>query len=227
MPDPKPTLFQKLQDWYPLLLLRSQIRIVGREIWLASALVFLLGIFVTLSENGDLPSDLTPLTVLAPIVAVVAIALLYDTNTECLFEIEDASPMGIPLLLLSRMTLIFSFDLLMGIIASTILVIIQDELSLVPVIMSWLIPMTFLSAVAFFTSVLARNSVLGIMAGVGIWVLHIGYRMGEDLNRILYALSMPSLTGSDAGSFYLVISVVLVGLALFISGNIERRIGAE
>ena len=65
---------QLIRDWWPLLLIRAQLRVVRREIWAASALVMALGTLVTLAGNAS--NGLTPIEIFAPLVAAVGVAFL-------------------------------------------------------------------------------------------------------------------------------------------------------
>lgn len=93
----KPTM-----EWAPLLLMRSQMRVVRSEIWVASALVMGLGTMVTLATYQPDATHVLPLTALAPLVAAGGVALLYDSDLEAVLELESATPTSVRLLLLAR-----------------------------------------------------------------------------------------------------------------------------
>src|SRR5688572_21160331 len=95
---------ERLLTWYPLLLLRTQARVVSREILLASALVIALGVIVTLFNSSAEFGAISTFGVLAPIVAAVGIALLYDRDAERMLEIEDVTRTSARQLLLARLT---------------------------------------------------------------------------------------------------------------------------
>jgi hypothetical protein len=155
------TRLQTLTSWWPLLLLRSQLRVVQGEIWFASALVIGLGTLVTVLTFEAGSSMMLPLVFLAPVVSGFGVAFLYDGNIVQMLELEDTTPASARILLLARLTLVFGFNLLLMLAGSLILAIALEDVSLWPLVSSWLAPMTFLSALAFFTSVLIKDALVG------------------------------------------------------------------
>ena len=107
MPKPRSRL-QHLMEWYPVALLLSQVRVIQREIWLASALVLGLGVIVTLISPN---SDLSIFTALTPLIAAVGVALLYDHDVRMMLEIEETTLASARLLVLARLTLVYGFNL--------------------------------------------------------------------------------------------------------------------
>lgn len=171
-------LLQRIQpqprwyEWYPLLLLRSQLPVVANGIFLASAMVFALGAFVTLSIDEQQPQQL-PVVIIAPVVAATGIALLYEDEQS--YELEDASQHGMALLMLTRVLLVFSFDLAMGLLLSAGISWLTPEISLLILIEAWLFPMTFIAALSFWVTVASGNSFFAIALSMGIWVSHLGW----------------------------------------------------
>jgi hypothetical protein len=215
------------RSWrWPLLLVRSQARIIRAEIWLASALVMAVGTVVTLADaNAALMGGLLPLTTLAPVVAAVGIALLYDTDIERILELEDSTPASARMLLLARLALVFGFDLLLALAASVILALTHAELSLWPLVMSWLAPMAFLSALAFFVSVAFIDSLAGTMLSLAIWVTHVTLRSATSDSPWVAVLSMPGLDAPGFRPLIIAAATILVVVALWLVGHTERKTG--
>lgn len=216
-------LWRTLGSSHTLLILRAQIRVISREIWLASALVILLGTLVTLISYDSQADNFTPLVFLAPVVTAIGVSLLYDAEQEPIFELEDSTPPGLSLLLLARMTLIFSFDLALALVGSVILALAHTEISLFPLIMAWLLPMTFLSALAYFLSIVSRNAVFSMAFSLIIWGMHVAFTPAASESGLLYMLSLPGLTDPNMRPVLFTLSALLVGLASQFLQNADQR----
>lgn len=221
LPEPDSPLEYGL-SWWPLLLLRAQLRIVRGEIWLATALVMMLGVIVTLATYDPTTTSLLPFTVLAPVMAAVGVALLYDSDIRQMFELEDTTPASARLLLLARLTLVFGFNLLTGIAGSVVLALLQSDLSLWPLILSWLAPMTFLSAFAFFLSVVTTDAFFGIVVGLFVWGGHVLMQLFPHLDNFSFALSLPGLIAAENRPVLFAVALLLVTVATWLAGLNER-----
>jgi len=217
---------RRWSEWWPLLLMRSQFRVVRREIWAASALIMLLGTLVTLTTfNVASPDGATPIAILAPLVAAFGVALLYDSDVEQMLELEDSTPASVRLLLLARLTLVFGFDLLLALLGSIVLAATHANVSLWPLVMSWLAPMTFLSGLAFTLSIFTGDAVAGSLVGLMVWGTHVLMRTAAQSGWLPYLLSLPGLSALETRPLLLVLAPLLVVLALWWVGHNERRIG--
>ncbi|CAG0977041.1 hypothetical protein ANRL2_02114 [Anaerolineae bacterium] len=190
------------------LILQGQLRIIRKELWAASALVILIGTFVTLVSYQPDTDAFAPLVMLAPIMAAVGVGLLYDAEYEIQLEIEDATPTGILRILLARLMLIFSFNLIMTLGGSVILAIARAEISLGPLILAWLLPMTFLSSVAFLMSVVLRSTAFSIAVSLLMWSLHVFLTQATPDHTLVYALSLPGLRDESTRPFLLMAAVL-------------------
>jgi hypothetical protein len=204
---------------YFVALLRSQIRIVQADLWIASTLVMALGIVVTLMSTQANPTGgEIPFVLLAPAVAAVGVAFLYSTDADAMMEIERATPTSPQMLLLLRLALVFGFNLVLGLACSVILTIANPAYSLYPLIMAWLAPMAFLSALAFLLSVVFSDAAVGAVVGLAIWTVQV-------LNRFLahsgYALAIPfpDMLSAQFRLWLLFLSVPLVIAALWLAGR--------
>lgn len=215
MPPRRLTRRERLAEWWLLLLLRSQMRVVRNEIWLASVLMLALGVIVTLAIGTRNGKALLPFTVLAPVVAAVGVALLYDSDMEAVLELEAATPASARLLLLTRLALVFGFDLALALAASVLLAVLDAQILLWPLVESWLAPMAFLSALAFALTIILGESLVGIFAGLVIWGLRVVMYNLTDAPVLLYWLSLPGLSLAEFRPVLLLAGVLLVGLALW------------
>lgn len=212
----------RVGEWWPLLLIRSQIRVVQREIWITSVLVMALGTIVTLAVDH---TAVIPLAILAPVVAAFGVALLYDSNIEQMLELEDTTGASVQILLLARLTLVFGFNLVLAISGSVLLAAIQPDISLWPLVLSWLAPMAFLSALAFLLSVLVVDATVSTVISLGLWGLHIFLRAMPNPTTIIAILSMPGLNTPANYGLLFATATLLTGVALWLVSSVEHSIG--
>ena len=186
-----------------LALLRSQARIVRQELWVASVLLMTLGVVLTLSQ-----ADTMIFAVIAPFAAAAGIAFIYDSADSAIEELENSTGTAAELLLLARLALVFSFDLALALGSSVILSLILPEVKLLPLIELWFAPMAFLSALAFFLSVMLRDALAPMLFSLTLWVLHLFLRVQQ--NFWLWTLSLPGLTAPEMRPLLLVAAVGLI-----------------
>ncbi len=209
-------IWQHIEDWYVFALLKMQLRIVQGEIWVASALIMLLGGVVTLLMSSSQPNsgDL-PIVLIAPIVAAGGVSFLYSTDVEEAMEIEQATPTSPQVILLLRLTLVFSFNFVLGVLSSAALTLVNPSYSLAPLIMMWLAPMAFLSSLAFLLSVLFADAGVGLVISMLIWTI-------QALNRFLAhsgfsTLPLPDMLSAHTHVWLLIFAGVLLGAALWMT----------
>src|SRR5512134_3484944 len=148
---PVPALTSRLANSWPLLLLHAQLRLIHHELWFASALVLAIGTFVTLAMQGAQQSPETlALVFVAPIVSAVGVAFLYGPGVDPALELELATPVSARVLLLARLALVFGFNLATSLLASLVVSFFISPIPVTALILAWLAPMAFLSALAFF-----------------------------------------------------------------------------
>jgi hypothetical protein len=206
-------------------LMFSQIRVIQREIWWASALVLILGTFVTLSIPAG--SSLIPLAVIAPVVAAIGVALLYDDEIALMLELESSTPTSPRLLLLARLTLIFGFDLLLALAGSMLLALVRVDYLLMPLVLSWLAPMTFLSGLAFLLSVLMRESAAAYGLSLLLWLMHLIFRTSNVDPALRAWIAFPGLEGAQNQPLLFLSAVMCVIAALWWAGSQEKRMSYD
>jgi hypothetical protein len=218
LPAPKSRMERFLES-YPIALLLSQVRVIQREIWLASAVLLALGVFVTLTNNGI---GFLPFATLAPIVAAGSIGMLFDSDFQAMLEIEETSRASARLLLLARLTLVFSFNLVVALAGSVILAIFDSETLLMPLILSWLAPMSFLSGLAFFLSITGRNTLFASGFSLVIWMGHLIFPTLPQQNWLTLLLSLPGLAEPSYRPLLVLTGLLLVVVSLWQVGVVER-----
>ena len=153
------------------LILRSQTRLVHPATWMASGLVIALGALVSLAFYSSTPSSAElPFVFVAPLVAACGVAFLYGLDADPALELQLATPISPRVILLARLALLFSFNLTITLVCSVLLALFQAQISLAPLIVAWLAPMTFLSALAFLLSVLFFDSLASVLISFLLWV---------------------------------------------------------
>ena len=221
VPRPK-SQRERLREWYPAAVLTSQARVIRGEIWAASALVMLIGVLVTLFTP-----TLNLLTLLAPIAAAAGVALLYDDDTARVLELEASTRASKSSLLLARLTLVFGFNLGLALLGSVVLAIFRAEFVLMPLVLSWLAPMAFLSALAFLLSVLLVDTLASAAVSLLLWALHQIMKSQTIANELLALLSMHGLSDPSNRPMLFITAAILVVAALLVVEFHERSIGAH
>lgn len=196
-------------------LLRAQLRVVQQEIWLASALVMALGLFVTLTNQYDVSRQEAPFVLIAPLVAALGIAFLYGPAAEPALEVELAAPISPRLVVLARLLLVFAFDLALALISSIVLVVAQSEWSLWPLVMMWLAPMTFLAALAFLLSMIFSEPLVGAAICLTLWGVQV-------LRGFIIVDVLPDLLAAETQPWLWLSALVCAGIAVWLAGSEER-----
>ena len=206
----------KMSLRWALLILWSQVRIINALSWTASALLLALGTVVTLMSYGTPNGTTLPIILIAPIVAAGGVAFLYGEEVDPPLELQMTMPVSPQLILLARLALLFGFNLALALLCSIVLALAHAEISLWPLVLSWLAPMTCLSALAFLLSIVLFNTMLSITTSVLAWCL-IVWRHFADLTPTPYTMIVPDLLRVDLQPLLFAASVGLVLLALWLS----------
>ena len=129
-------------------LLLSQAPLVRRELWPAGAIVILIGVAV-----AYLLGDSKVIVLVAPLVAAAGLAVIYGPENDPAIELAMSCPTSLRQILLARVTLVFSYNLVMALFASLVTKSLAPPGLLGSIILSWLGPMAFLSAAALLLSI--------------------------------------------------------------------------
>ncbi len=200
-------------------LLLGQLPLVRRGIWVASALTTSLGVLVAfLTTHQSIGS--TVLALVAPVVAAIGIAFIYGPENDPSLEIAVSTPTSPRMVLLSRMTLVFGYDLLLALAASVTLSAIHG-MSLWQLINLWFGPMLFLSALALtmsllFSPVVAMTAAL-VPWGVRLFILSRDMSAAPVPRTAQQTLALPSLS-----PFLLVLGLALLLFAIVYVPRQER-----
>jgi hypothetical protein len=154
-------------------LLKSQVPLVRHEIWPASAIIMIIGYIAAVLVGKEVI-----IQALAPLVAAASIAMLYGPENDPGMELMYSIPTSPRQILLARLVIVFSYNFGLALAASICLIPVLPGLFLSALILSWLAPMTFLSALAFLLSIHlgAENA---IIAAYSAWILQYVSRGAE------------------------------------------------
>lgn len=219
--SPHHPITSPMTEWWPWLLLKGQLRVVRGSLWLAAALLMVLGVLVTLLSGN--PNEPTLWFVLfAPLIAAATMSFIYGPDTDPAQELIHATPVPPALLLLSRMLLVFSFDLLLALMGSAALAFTQPDVRFWPLIQSWLAPMTFLSAFAFCLTVFTLKAEAGILFSLALWFTQV--LLEADMVRV-WVWFWPDLLAPAAQPWLWVLALLLGGISLWWVGWSEGWLG--
>ena len=155
-------------------LLRVQARLVQAEMWPAAAVVMAMGVLVALiSEQAEI------IYFLAPLVAASTLAVLYGPEHDPALELSLATPTSPWKILLARLSVVSAFNLLLALAATLGLLLFIPAGLLGTLILGWLGPLAFLSALALLLSLwLGTGNAVAI--AYGLWLLqYLPFKMLE------------------------------------------------
>lgn len=199
------------------LLLRSQAKVIRGEIWAASAVMLAIGLLVTLA-SGSPGGEALAFVMVAPIVAAVGMSFIYGPAVDPALETELASPTSARLVLLARLLLVFSFDLLLALGGSGLLALLWRGVPLWPLVSTWLAPMAFLSGLSLVLSVLSSDPGAGVLVSLSLWGLQVVYSLGGFEGT---RLQLPDLTAPAAQPWLWALTLSLWAAALWGAGRAE------
>lgn len=202
-------------------LLRIQSQIIQPEMWPASAVVMALGAIVAvISEHVEF------VYFVAPLVAAASLSILFSPEYDPAMELTLSTPTSPWKVLLARLSIVSGYNLLLALGAALALLLIIPPELLGTLILGWLGPMTFLSALALLLSLwMGTGNAIGV--SYGLWLLqYIPYK------------SLGAWMASPAGSsiiyvyqqfwqspmLLLSLSILLFGTALWFANRTTFRL---
>ncbi|GAA4470470.1 zf-HC2 domain-containing protein [Phytohabitans houttuyneae] len=201
--------------WFSLALLRAEARLVRPAVPIASALVMALGVVVAATAAG---SGGQVLALVAPVVAALGIAGMYGPRRDPAFEVVAATPTAPALILLTRIALVFGYDLVLALAASGVLAALGgDAGGLFALVDAWLGPMALLSALSLVLAVwIGADAAAGV--AVVLWSLRVlAGGLFQDAGWALDAVGL--VWSTNAGT--VLAAAALTALAVFLAGRGE------
>jgi hypothetical protein len=193
-------------------ILRSQAYLIKREIWPASAGILLIGIMVALLSNHA-----EFISVICPLIAAGGLAALYGPENDPAHELVVATPTSSWKILLARLSIVSFFNLVLSLLASLVMLLIVPPEFLGAIILGWLTPMAFLSALALFLSLWIGTN-RAIIVSYGLWIIQ-HFQISKLLGNAWYSTAWESLERSyrnfwQSPDLLLIFSAVLLLMAL-------------
>jgi hypothetical protein len=145
-------------------LLRAQSYLIRREIWPTSLGIMALGVMTALLSN-----HFNAIVFIAPMVAAANLAMLHNPENDPAYELVVATQTSSWKILLARLSIVSAFNLVITLIASLALVSIIPPEFFGQLILSWLAPMAFLSALALLLSIWLGTS-NAIVVSYVLWI---------------------------------------------------------
>lgn len=134
-------------------LMRSQVFLVQREMWPATASVMALGVIVAfVSRHAEF------IYFIAPMIAAASLSVLFGPEYDPAHELALSTPTSSWKLLLARLSIVSAYNLILALAALSILMIVFPPALLGTLALGVLAPMTFLSMLALLLSIWVGTS---------------------------------------------------------------------
>jgi anti-sigma factor RsiW len=204
-------------------LLGSQVPLVGQEIWPASSVVMVMGFSVAL-----LSGHAEVVRALSPLVAAASLAVIYGPEHDPAVELALATPTSPRQILLARLTLVYGYNLLLALAASVGLLAMIPAEMLGQLILGWLGPMTFLSALALVLS-LWIGTANAVAVAYGAWLVQMmasGMLIGSPALASIQVMPLLAVYQRFWNSplLLLALAVLLASWAVWQAGKRERTL---
>ena len=128
-------------------LLHMQLLLMHNELWVGSAALMFIFLAMAL-----LVARVEVLHFFVPMIAAGTVTLIYGSEHDPAAELTFATPISPWKILLARLTLVSSYNVFLALCATVGLLLILPPQALGELILGWLAPMTFLSALALLLS---------------------------------------------------------------------------
>ncbi|MHC1781812.1 MAG: anti-sigma factor [Anaerolineaceae bacterium] len=159
-----------------LQLLRAQVFLVHREMWPASAAIMLMGVVIAL-----LSKHIEAVYFIAPLVAAASLTVLFGPANDPAYELVMATPTSPWRMLLARLSIVSAYNLVLTLIAGLFLLLIIPPNLFGSLILGWLGPMAFLSALALLISLWIGTG-NAVTISYFLWILqYIPYQYMDNL----------------------------------------------
>jgi hypothetical protein len=128
-------------------LLRMQLLLMHNELWIGStALMFIFLAMALLVARVEV------LHFFVPLIAAGTVTLIYGSEHDPAAELTFATPISPWKILLARLTLVSAYNVFLALCATVGLLLVLPPQTIGELILGWLAPMTFLSALALLLS---------------------------------------------------------------------------
>jgi hypothetical protein len=208
-----------------LQILRAQMVLVRREIWPVSALVMFMGYIFTVFAG-----NVAMIQVLAPLVAAACLGSIFGEENDPALELTLSTPTSPRQILLARLTLVFGYNLLLMLAISLAVLPFLPKIILSELILSWLAPMTFLSAAALALSLWIGTS-KAITSAYLAWIAQLMARglLNNPMNgEVLFPQIFEIYRAFWQNQLLLLgLSVLLLAASLWTVGRWDNHLGSD
>jgi hypothetical protein len=196
------------------LVFRALIPLIYKSIWIASALVCLFSLILTVSmaqHSARAKGTIADIMVLfIAVVGAVGGAFLYGSSVDPGFELTIATPTSVRLVMLCRMVIVLGYNMLLALVASAVFAALFGG-SLWGFVQLWLGPMIFLASLCLALS-LFIGSAFALLCAIVIEVLQtFPHRFVSHLVNI----PLPTLDLNATSPVLLIAALLLLAFALF------------
>lgn len=162
--------------------------------WISNSLFFLLGLIAILA--GPLDPYMTVMF-LAPIPLILGLVEILKSRNEGMAELEMTTKHSLQEIMLSKMVIVGSFNLLLNVLVTLILPSFTEGIWLWKLILYWMTPFTVVSAIAFVVASKSRNGYATMGVTMVIWVaISSGIIISQQINlwlesvHVLYYIAL-------------------------------------
>lgn len=201
---PNPLNSALRQSWQ---LIKAQTYLIHSELWPVSALVMLLGVLVAVIAKKDIVIYL-----LSPMMAASTLAMLYGPDHDPAYEITRSTATSPWKVLLARMSIMSSYNLLLGLLASLGLLFIVAPEMLGTIILGWVGPLAFLSSLALLLSIWWGTG-SAIAVTYGLWMAQ--YLSFKSIDLWMPATALTNFMAAYKSFWHN--PLLLIGLSLLIA----------
>ena len=196
------------------LVFRAQIPLIHKSIWVASALVCLFGLTLTLlmashaHQQKQFAADLLVLFIV--IAGASGSAFIHGAAVDPGFELTITTPTSIRLLMLCRMVLVLGYNFLLAVVASAVFAGVYGG-GLWGTMQLWLGPLLFLSSLCLTISLCVGSTVALFCAAV----IEMLQAFPTRLASHLVSLPLPALDLGPTSPALLIAALLLFVFAVF------------
>lgn len=206
------------------LVFRAQIPLIHKSIWIASVLVCLFGLALTvlMEARMHVPKTFVAnlLVLFIVVVGASGSAFIYGSSVDPGFELTIASPTSVRLVMLCRMSIVLGYNFLLGLMASAVFATLYGG-SLWGFMQLWLGPLLFLSSLCLAISLFV-GSTLALICSMVIEALQ---AFPNSIVAHLVRIPLPSLDFGPTSPALLISAVFLLAFAVFFLPKQPRLAG--
>lgn len=183
----------------------TEITLISKTYWIVSAILFILGYFITNSTTYD---PVLTLVIIAPIPFMFGLIEVFKGREQGLLEMEMACKFSAHEIMLARLLLIAVYNIALNTILTISFVSMIDTVSMWQIILVWLTPLTFFASISLWLSMKFRGPVFLTMV-VSLWVIFSFLFLSKPswLEGLIHANFVMYLLFIGAGTLLLVLQM--------------------